>query len=75
MVIRALVEGKMVFWQLMLLLLLMMLMWQLLLLLLLLLLLVKLLRLEEKVDLGANEVELVREIDTELRFQLPNDAV
>ena len=74
MVIRALVEGKMVFWQLMLLLLLMMLMWQLLLLLLL-LLLVKLLRLEEKVDLGANEVELVREIDTELRFQLPNDAV
>ena len=71
MVIRALVEGKMVFWQLMLLLLLMMLMWQLL----LLLLLVKLLRLEEKVDLGANEVELVREIDTELRFQLPNDAV
>ena len=75
MVIRALVEGKMVFWQLMLLLLLMMLMWQLLLLLLLLLLLVMLLRLEEKVDLGANEVELVREIDTELRFQLPNDAV
>ena len=75
MVIRALVEGKMVFWQLMLLLLLlMMLMWQLLLLLLL-LLLVMLLRLEEKVDLGANEVELVREIDTELRFQLPNDAV
>ena len=73
MVIRALVEGKMVFWQLMLLLLLMMLMWQLLLL--LLLLLVMLLRLEEKVDLGANEVELVREIDTELRFQLPNDAV
>ena len=72
MVIRALVEGKMVFWQLMLLLLLMMLMWQLLL---LLLLLVMLLRLEEKVDLGANEVELVREIDTELRFQLPNDAV
>ena len=71
MVIRALVEGKMVFWQLMVLLLLMMLMWQLL----LLLLLVKLLRLEEKVDLGANEVELVREIDTELRFQLPNDAV
>ena len=71
MVIRALVKGKMVFWQLMLLLLLMMLMWQLL----LLLLLVKLLRLEEKVDLGANEVELVREIDTELRFQLPNDAV
>ena len=69
MVIRALVEGKMVFWQLMLLLLLMMLMWQ------LLLLLVMLLRLEEKVDLGANEVELVREIDTELRFQLPNDAV
>ena len=69
MVIRALVEGKMVFWQLMLLLLLMMLMWQ------LLLLLVKLLRLEEKVDLGANEVELVREIDTELRFQLPNDTV
>ena len=69
MVIRALVEGKMVFWQLMLLLLLMMLMWQ------LLLLVVKLLRLEEKVDLGANEVELVREIDTELRFQLPNDAV
>ena len=74
MVIRALVEGKMVFWQLMVLLLLMMLMWQLLLLLLL-LLLVMLLRLEEKVDLGANEVELVREIDTELRFQLPNDAV
>ena len=73
MVIRALVEGKMVFWQLMVLLLLMMLMWQLLLL--LLLLLVMLLRLEEKVDLGANEVELVREIDTELRFQLPNDAV
>ena len=72
MVIRALVEGKMVFWQLMLLLLLMMLMWQLLL---LLLLLVMLVRLEEKVDLGANEVELVREIDTELRFQLPNDAV
>ena len=71
MVIRALVEGKMVFWQLMLLLLLMMLMWQLL----LLLLVVMLLRLEEKVDLGANEVELVREIDTELRFQLPNDAV
>ena len=69
MVIRALVEGKMVFWQLMLLLLLMMLMWQ------LLLLVVKLLRLEEKVDLGANEVELVREIDTELRFQLPNNAV
>ena len=73
MVIRALVGGKMVFWQLMLLLLMMMLMWQLLLL--LLMLLVKLLRLEEKVDLGANEVELVREIDTELRFQLPNDAV
>ena len=72
MVIRALVGGKMVFWQLMLLLLLMMLMWQLLL---LLLLLVMLVRLEEKVDLGANEVELVREIDTELRFQLPNDAV
>lgn len=37
--------------------------------------LLRLLRLEEKVDLSANEVELVREIDTELRFQLPNDAV
>ena len=49
MVIRVLVEGKMVFWRLILLL---------------------LLRLEEKVDLSANEVELVREIDSELRFQL-----